>query len=195
MTDDTMGTMDITKLHRRALEETRRRVAAIGPDDWSRPTPCADWDVAALLNHIVAGNWWAAELARGRTIDEVGDRFDGDLLGDDALGAYDRSAEAAASAFEEPGAMSAPCAVSYGPVPGRVYAGHRFIDVFVHGWDLAAATDQPTELDPELVDACWTEIEPQLEMFAASGAFKAAPASLPQAPSERLLAALGRSDH
>lgn len=195
MTDVASGTMDITQLHRRALAETRRRVAGITAEQSSLATPCGEWDVAGLLHHVVAGNWWAAELASGSTIEEVGDRFDGDLLGDDALDAYDRSAEAAASAFERPGALSAPCAVSYGPVPGRVYAGHRFIDVFVHGWDLAVATGQSTELDPELVDACWAEIEPQLDMFAASGAFAAAPASLPTPPDERLLAALGRHQH
>jgi hypothetical protein len=74
--------------------------------------------VRALVNHIVAGNLWAAELAAGRTIDDVGDRLDGDVLGGDPLSAYDVSAEAAATAFEAPGALDAPCAVSYGPVPG-----------------------------------------------------------------------------
>jgi hypothetical protein len=40
--------------------------------------------------------------------------------------------------------MQAPCAVSYGPVPGEVYLGHRFIDVVVHGWDVAKGTGQDT---------------------------------------------------
>ena len=93
------------------------------------------------------------------------------MLGDDPTAAYDESARAASEAFQAPGAMEAPCAVSYGPVPGEVYLGHRFIDVVVHGWDVAKATGQDTTLDPELVEACWTVIEPQKEMLLGSGAF------------------------
>src|SRR5712692_1867957 len=164
---------DITKNHREALTATRRAVAGIGADQWSAPTPCTEWDVRGLVNHLVAGNWWASELASGATIDEVGSRLDGDVLGADPLDAYDRSAEAAAAAFEAPGALDAPCAVSYGPVPGSVYAGHRFIDVLIHGWDLAVATKQDSTLDPSLVGACWKEVEPQTELLRASGAFGA----------------------
>src|SRR2546430_4369451 len=47
----------------------------------------------------------------------------------------------------------------------------RFIDVVVHGWDVAKATGQDTTLDPELVEACWAVIEPQKEMLLGSGAF------------------------
>lgn len=186
--------MDITQLHRRALEETGRTVAAIGPDQHSAPTPAAEWDVRALLNHVVAGNHWAAELAAGRTIAEVGDRLDGDVLGEDPTAAYDDSAKAAAAAFEAPGALDAPCAVSYGPVPGSVYAGHRFLDVLVHGWDLAVATGQDATLDPELVEGCLGVVEPQAAMLQASGAFGPPLETAADAdPQTRLLAMLGRA--
>jgi hypothetical protein len=59
----------------------------------------------------VSGNLWAAELTAGRTIDEVDDRLDGDVLGDDPLGAYHASATATAAAFELPSTLDAPCAV------------------------------------------------------------------------------------
>jgi hypothetical protein len=72
----------------------------------------------------------------------VGDRLDGDVVGNDALAADEKSATLAAATFEAPGALAAPCAVSYGPVPGSVYCGHRFIDVLIHGWDVAVATGQ-----------------------------------------------------
>jgi uncharacterized protein (TIGR03086 family) len=184
---------DIAAQHRQALGATRRLVAGVDPRQWTEPTPCADWNVGELLNHVVGGNWWAAELAGGATIDEVGSRLDGDQLGEDALDAYDRSAEAAAAAFEAPGALDAPCAVSYGPVPGSVYAGHRLIDVLIHGWDLAVATGQDRTIDPVLVDACWGVVEPQAELLRGSGMF-GGDISLPARadPQARLLAALGR---
>jgi uncharacterized protein (TIGR03086 family) len=185
---------DITKNHREALTATRKIVAGIGADQWNAPTPCAEWDVRGLVNHLVAGNWWAFELASGATIDEVGTRLDGDVLGDDPLDGYDRSAEAAAAAFEAPGALDAPCAVSYGPVPGALYAGHRFIDVLIHGWDLAVATKQDSTLDPSLVEACWEEVEPQAELLRASGVFGNGVAVPDGAdPQTRLLGALGRT--
>ena len=189
-----MGPADITALHRRALGATRRYVAGVGDDQWTLTTPCEDWTVRDLLNHIVAGNLWAAELGRGRTIAEVGSALDGDVLGTDPVNAYDRSAESAAAAFEAPGALDRPCAVSYGPVPGSVYAGHRFMDVLIHGWDLAAATGQPTDLDPQLVDACWEVLRPQLAPMQASGAFAEPRRDRPgDDPQTILLAALGRS--
>jgi uncharacterized protein (TIGR03086 family) len=163
--------LDLPELHDRALAGTRVYVAGIAGDQWKDETPCEGWDVRELVNHIVSGNFWAGELARGKTVEDVGDRLDGDVLGDDAVAAYDESARAASEAFHAPGALEAPCAVSYGPVPGEVYLGHRFIDVLIHGWDVAKPTGQDTKLDPELVEACWAVIEPQKDLLLGSGAF------------------------
>src|SRR4051794_22055911 len=166
-TDD----IDLVVWHRAALDATRAVVAGIGAGQWSQPTPCDDWDVRALLNHVVAGNWWASRLAAGETIPDVGDAYDGDVLGTAPVDAYDASATAAAHAFEAPGALDAPCAVSYGPVPGSVYAGHRFVDVLIHGWDLSTATGQPSPVTPQLAEVCWGVIEPQLDLLRSSGMF------------------------
>lgn len=184
---------DIAAMHRLALQATRRVVAGVQPDQLDDPSPNTGWSNRDLLNHVVAGNYWAGELASGKTIPDVGDRLDGDVLGDDPLAAYDHSAAVAAEVFERPGALDAPCAVSYGPVPGSVYAGHRLIDVFVHGWDLAVGTGQDRALDPELVDACRDVLAPQLAGLQASGAF-GEPVEAPDDadPQTRLLADLGR---
>jgi uncharacterized protein (TIGR03086 family) len=149
--------------------------------------------VQTLLNHVVAGNLWAAELGSGNTIEGVGDRLDGDVLDEDPVGAYEASAKLAAATFETPGAMDAPCAVSYGPVPGSRYCGHRFVDVLIHGWDLAVATSQDSHLDPELVAAADELLRAQADMVRASGMFGADLAvSGDAAPQARLLAFLGR---
>lgn len=184
---------DLNDVHRRALDATRKVIARISAEHWDTPSPCEGWSVRELTNHVVAGNFWAAELASGKTIEEVGSALDGDVLGEDPAGSYRKSAEAAAAAFAAPGALDAPCAVSYGPVPGSVYAGHRIVDVLVHGWDLAKGTGQDTTLDPDLVAACIEIVEPQLDMLQASGAF--APAGeVPTGadPQTKLLTWLGR---
>ena len=184
---------NVAECHAAALAHTGAVVARIRPDQMSMPTPCAGWDVRALLNHVVSGNWWAVELATGRTIAEVGDRLDGDVVGDDPRDTYEASADAAAAVFRVPGALERPCAVSYGPVPGSVYCGHRFVDVLVHGWDLARATGQPSALPPDLVDACMEVVVPQADLLAGSGMFgTTVPVAKGAGAETRLLGMLGR---
>ena len=89
--------------------------------------------------------------------------------------------------------MERPVGVSYGPVPGAVYCGHRFIDVLIHGWDVATSTGQAATLPADLVDACLEVVLPQQEMLAGSGAFGTVVDVPADADSQtRLLAILGR---
>jgi uncharacterized protein (TIGR03086 family) len=186
---------ELADAHARALDATGAIVDGVSAEQWSRPTPCDGWNVRELLNHIIAGNLWVAPLVDGQTIDQVGDRFDGDVVGDDPAAAYRRSATPAAAAFAAPGALDRPVAVSYGPVPARVYCGHRLIDVLIHGWDLAVATDQDPTLAPDLVEACWAVVAPQADLLVGSGAFGTTiDPSADADPQERLLGTLGRRD-
>jgi uncharacterized protein (TIGR03086 family) len=186
--------IDLPEVHARAvLDTTRAIVAAIGPDQWALPSECSDWDVRALTNHVVSGNFWASPLVAGDTIEAVGHRLDGDLLDDDPLGVYDASAAEAAMAFRAPGAMERMVAVSYGPVPGAVYCGHRFVDVLIHGWDLAKSTGQDTTLPQDLIEACWEVVLPQRDVLTGSGMFGHERSISPDADRQtQLLAILGR---
>ena len=83
--------VDLPEVHAGALDATRRLVAGIGRRSVGARCRCAtSWTVRELVNHIVTGNYWAEELASGKTIEEVGDRLDGDVLGDDPLGGVRR---------------------------------------------------------------------------------------------------------
>jgi uncharacterized protein (TIGR03086 family) len=194
LTAEWLSMTSVADWHTLALGATGRVVAAVPADRWQAATPCPGWDVRALVNHLVSGNLWAASIGAGARIEEVGGRLDGDLLGTDPAAAYADSASAASAVFHRPGALRAPCAVSYGPVSGSVYAGHRLIDVLIHGWDLATPTGQDATLDDGLAEACRKIAEPQIESLRASGAF-ANGAGVPAEASvqTRLLALLGRS--
>src|SRR5688572_13320968 len=93
--------MDLETLYRRTVESWTARVQTVGADQWTVVTPCADWDVRELVNHVVGEDLWTEPLMHGSTIEEVGDRLDGDLLGEDPRAtALDAAAEATRSVAE-----------------------------------------------------------------------------------------------
>ncbi len=73
---------EVLDLHRRALAEFGRRVHAVGTDQWGCPTPCKDWEVRLLVNHLVAEQLWVPPLLAGKRVADLGDGFaTGDVLG------------------------------------------------------------------------------------------------------------------
>ena len=185
---------DIRDLYQRAVARFGDHVHAVRDDQWRAPTPCTDWDVRTLVNHLVSENRWAPPLFEGRTIAEVGDRFDGDLLGDDPTGAWDDSAAAVVAAVGEDGAMERTVHLSFGDLPGGEYVMQLFADTLIHGWDLARAIGDDDRLDLELVEACAAWFAAVEDLYRAGGAVAARPELPPDAdPQARLLAMFGRS--
>jgi uncharacterized protein (TIGR03086 family) len=184
---------DVLKLHRLSAGEFDRRVAAVGADEWHRPTPCADWDVRMLVNHLVYDNVWAPDTVGGATIQDVGDRYDGDLLGEDPPTAWRQSIEPALAAFEEPGAIERIVHLSYGDEPAGEYLSQRIMDLTIHAWDLARAINAPDDLDEQLVTYLWDTWSPRGEMLRRSGLFGGPVEVEPDADAQtRLLALFGR---
>ena len=143
----------LPELHRRACEGITRRVVAIRDDQWDLPTPNPGWDVRELVNHLVGGTVWVAPLLHGETIEQVGDRFDGDLLGNDPNGAWERAADEAVAACLEDGAMDRTVDLSGGPAMGHEYILERVGDLAMHTWDLARAIGADETIDPGVVEA------------------------------------------
>jgi len=98
-------THSTVELHRRAVGEFDRRVRAIRDDQWQLGTPCTDWTVHDLVNHLVNEDLWTPELFAGKTLAEVGNRFDGDLLGRDPLAAWEAAMREALAAVQADGAL------------------------------------------------------------------------------------------
>jgi uncharacterized protein (TIGR03086 family) len=181
------------ELYVRAMAATRRYVDGVRPDQWHAATPCAEWDVKQVANHIVGENLWAGELFQGKTIEQVGTRLDGDLAGDDPAAAYRDSVSVASGAVLAPGAMQATCHLSFGDFSGADYAAQLFMDTLIHGWDIARATGQATRLDADLVTACIPIAQQITKMARGSGVFgEELPVSADADPQTRLLALVGR---
>jgi uncharacterized protein (TIGR03086 family) len=184
--------MGLEEHYDRAADEFGRRVHAVASAQWSAPTPDAEWDVRALVNHVVGENRWAPELLAGRTIEDVGDAYDGDLLGSNPVGAWDDSiapATAAVGAVD----MARPVHLSFGTVPAEEYVSQLVADLVVHGWDLGAAIGIGGHLDPQLVHACAAWFADREEMYRAGGVI-ADRVAVPDGADDqvRLLAAFGR---
>jgi len=142
---------DVRASFERAVEEFGRRVHGVKDDRWAAPTPCTDWDVRALVNHLVYELRWAVPLFEGRTVAEIGGRFEGDLLGEDPVATWDDAARGALAAVDTEDAMDRTVHLSFGEFPGSEYTRQLIADLLIHGWDLARGSGQDEHLDPRLV--------------------------------------------
>jgi uncharacterized protein (TIGR03086 family) len=185
---------EILRMHGLALDFFSAGVHAVRDDQWDADTPCADWSVRDLVNHLVVEQLWVPPLVRdGATIAQAGDAYDGDQLGDDPVGVWDRSAEEARAAFSEPGALDRTVHLSYGDTPGAAYCGQMTTDAAVHGWDLARAIGADERMPDGLASAALREVEPYAAGLHKSGLF-APPVTPPSGADDRtkLLCLLGR---
>jgi uncharacterized protein (TIGR03086 family) len=184
---------EIAELHRRACEAFAARVEGVRDEQWALLTPCVDWDVQALVNHVVGEDRWTAPLMAGSTIAEIGDLFDGDLLGEDPKGACAAAVKEAVAAVGAPGSLQRTVHLSFGDVPGEEYAWQLFADHLIHTWDLAVAVGGDERLDPELVAGCAGWFAEREQAYRAAGAIAARPAVADDAdPQTTLLAGFGR---
>ena len=129
-----------------AIASTRNVLAGVSSDQMSAETPCASWDVSALIDHIVGGQSFFQAGVKGTppAADET------DFASGDFVAAFDEAAAGTIAAFGAEGAMEKILNLPFGDMPGGAFMGLAVNDTFTHGWDLAKATGQSTDLDPEL---------------------------------------------
>jgi uncharacterized protein (TIGR03086 family) len=180
----------MTEISERYARNARRfldKVAAVSPQQWDAPTPCEDWTVRDLVQHIVD--------TQGMFLKFVG-REQVELPDDDPLAAATGAIAQVQSDLDDPDAAGATFEGMFGT---QTFAegADRFLsfDLVVHGWDLARATGQDEEIDPAEVD----RLEVASQQFDAAamrgpGAFGAEVTPRPDADrQERVLAFLGRA--
>ena len=153
-----------------SLRRFADRVAHVEDDQWDRPTPCRGWDVRALVNHVCSEQLWAPHLVGGETIEQVGDRYDDDVLGADPRTTCKMAVDASTAAFERAD-LDAIVHLSFGDVPCTVYLEQMLTDAEVHGWDLARGLGQPAELDPETASRLLPLVQGQEASLRDSGLF------------------------
>ncbi len=136
-----------TAPYEQAIAAAKSVLAGVKPDQLKAKTPCASWAVSELVNHMVGGQMWFATVAKGEAASDAAapDFSAGDFKTTFAKGSADSLA-----AFNADGAMDKTMQLPWGPMKGSEFLGLAAVDTFAHAWDLARATGQNTDLNPEL---------------------------------------------
>lgn len=177
---------DPVALYRAATERAIAVAETVRPDQRGAPTPCTEWTVQQLLDHLVGGTDYLLSAATGgQRVQRV----------DATVADFRRGVADVLDAVAAPEATLRTCMSPLGfewPVAQAV-AG-TFMDVLIHTWDMARATGQDDRLDPNLVDACIAMFLPDMpERGRAAGIIGPAVHVGDDATAQdRLLAAMGR---
>lgn len=129
-----------------AIQSTRAVLANVTPEQLTSSTPCASWNVSELINHIVGAQYFFSSAAKGEapSADSV------DFAAGDFISAFDQASAITVETLGADGMMEQIIHLPFGDMPGAAVAGLAATDTFTHGWDLAKATGQSTDLAPEL---------------------------------------------
>jgi uncharacterized protein (TIGR03086 family) len=184
---------ELIEMFRRAIDGFGAHVRSIDEEQWHDPTPCTDWDVRMLVNHVTVEQLWVPPLVDGLSVVEVGDRFDGDQLGDDPPAAWDAAANASLAGFGSSGALESTVVLSSGEKATGEYCWEMTTDALIHSWDLARGIGADETLDAELVELVYEQILPVADHLHETGMF-APPVPVADNASlqTRLLALFGR---
>ena len=184
--------MDAKTLFKRAVDQAGVCVRHVHDDQLSNPTPCSEWDLKTLLNHIVYELAWVPDLLAGKTVAEVGTAYDGDLLGDDPLAAWEKAKTAAMEAMAAVD-LNATVHLSYGDVSAEHYIREIASDMSVHGWDVGQSEQCNIIIDSDVAQAIYDFMLPRSSELRASGLFGS---EVPTQPTDsiqtKLLGLMGR---
>jgi uncharacterized protein (TIGR03086 family) len=179
-------------LFHRALHMVDAVMRQVVPEDMDKPTPCTEWDVRALANHITYEVAWVEPLLQGKTINEVGKSLDGDLLGDKPLESWHEFMVAAMNATN----MASPDAVvhlSYADKSAQAYLDEVGGDIIIHGWDLAKGINTNFLIDDDTCRAVTSSTNDVMPLGRDSGLVAEALVVNESASAmEKLLASYGR---
>jgi uncharacterized protein (TIGR03086 family) len=189
--DGGLGPLEVYRQAVASFDEALHQVK-----DWQADTPCTEWDARRLVNHIVGEDLWLPPLLDGQTIEEVGSRFDGDLLGSEPLQAWSAASSAALAAAEEPGALDRTVQLSFGETAATEYVWQVAADHLIHSWDLAVASGADHRMDADVVASVSTWFAGNEAGYRAGGAIGERVEVGPDADAQtRLLAMFGRTPH
>ena len=184
--------MDEMGLLSDVLDKTGGVIAGVGPDQWQQPTPCSEWDVRALVQHILG--WMQVFDAAAN-----GGEFEGDpagyAVGDDPAGEFRRFADSMLGGWRS-GGTDRTVRMTMGELPAPMVLNMTLMEYMTHGWDLATATGQQVPFSDaeaeQVLERARATLKPEYRgAGTAMGEEVEAPADAPAVV--RLAAFMGRS--
>jgi uncharacterized protein (TIGR03086 family) len=176
-----------------AAEAAARTVANVDASQFGGPTPCTEWDVRALLNHLIIWTSYSLEArAHGESVGQ--DVIDRDFADEPGFAAgYRAQLDRALAAWADRAVWQRSLSVMGADTPAADVAALNIAEMVLHGWDLAAATGQAYTVSEPAAAAAMQAVEAKAELFRQFKGFADPVAVPPTAPAlDRLLALSGR---
>ena len=182
--------IDATTALECSYDRLAKVVANLGPGQLSAPTCCREWDVRGLLNHILGGAIMYTLANAGQAAGED----TGDVIGDDPIHALAVTSAANLASWRQPGALDGDRSYPWGTFPARAGVVINVGEVALHGCDLARATGQGADIDPDVAQVIYDFYRRvPMERMRSSGVYGPEINVAENAPiQQRLLGFLGR---
>jgi uncharacterized protein (TIGR03086 family) len=165
--------MDNIEALQTSRNEFESRLRQIDDDQWDLPTPCDEWSVHDLVNHLLVGTRMSVILLGGGSTEDAISSLGDDLVtsSDDVLADFNGLADAMHAGFTANGGMDGTVNHPMGVIPRAQFVGFRIGDYVAHSWDLARAIGAPEELNAQVVQRAWDDLQPMATMIAEIGLF------------------------
>jgi uncharacterized protein (TIGR03086 family) len=176
-----------------AAEAAARTVGNVSDSQLGLPTPCTDWDVRALVNHLILWTSYSLEArAHGESVSEQ--LIDRDFAGEPGYAAdYRAQLDRALAAWSAPDVWEGSLDVMGSATPAADVAALNLAEMVLHGWDLAAATGQRYQVSDQAAAAALRAVEASAEMFRQYKGFAEPVEAAPGASAlDQVLALSGR---
>jgi uncharacterized protein (TIGR03086 family) len=176
-----------------AADAAARTVDNVRPAQFGDPTPCPEWDVRTLLNHLILWTSYSAERrAHGGSVSE-------ELMAKDFAAEPDFAADyraqlgRALAAWADPAAWERDLNVMGTPTPAADVASLLLAELVLHAWDLAAGTGQSYTVGDKAAEAALTAVVANAELFREYKGFaEPVPVAADAPVLDRVLALSGR---
>ena len=182
-------------LYERALDGFDQVLRAVPDDQWESQSPCTEWKAVDVAGHVIGVQLMLTSGLAEESMRAPSGTYR-EVAGDDPVSNWASARAGLEEAAAADGVMAKVLATPFGKMPADDFFGIIVLDALTHTWDLAQATGQDVQLDPELVTLCSERIRPLDQALRGSGFFKPATTPPPGASEqEQLMAFLGREVH
>jgi uncharacterized protein (TIGR03086 family) len=181
--------MDGVQALERAYDGLNKTMGNVSTDQLAAPSCCSEWDLRAMLNHLLGAGWMFTMANDGTSVPEDG----GDLIGDDAAAACAALAQANVASWQGPGGLEGERSYPFGTFPAPAALLVNLGEITIHTWDVAKNTGQDATIDPEIAEmllAFYHQVP--MDEFRAHGAFgPEVPVDASAPAADRILGYLG----